>query len=192
MVTSVLSSTQQFKGMNMHYCLCQILSRLNGPQHTHFHGLYVEGIQYAPYFYNTAISYTVFNPLLAMGDYSSTDMLISIFNKQKLQNIISWSSVDSFWWSLHQNSQESIYLPFRNYMLILWLDQQQKISIFNDMHSYANEVKLQQILNFQIVSIYIFKWHIIFFKSKAFSHRITTCKSPICNLFFVSQHTTHF
>ena len=43
----------------------------------------------------------ILNPLHAMGDYSSPDMLISIFNKQNLQNIISWSSVDQFWCSLY-------------------------------------------------------------------------------------------
>ena len=34
------------------------------------------------------------NPLLAMGNYGSPDILISIFNRHNLQNIISWSSAD--------------------------------------------------------------------------------------------------
>ena len=53
------------------------------------------------------------NPLLAMGNYSSPDILITIFNKQKLQNITSQSSVDPFWCYLYHNSQDSLYFPIR-------------------------------------------------------------------------------
>ena len=38
----------------------------------------------------------LFIPFLAMGDYSSPEMLISIFNKQTFQIIISQGSVNRF------------------------------------------------------------------------------------------------
>ena len=66
---------------------------------------------------NWNLDWAFFNPLHAMGDYSSWDMLNSIFiNKQKLQNIIH-VSMSSRWTDfgnlLHSNSQESVYFPFR-------------------------------------------------------------------------------
>ena len=54
-----------------------------------------------------------FTLLLAMGDYSSPDILIGIFNKQKRQNIISWELSGLILVIFSKNVQESLYFPCR-------------------------------------------------------------------------------